>query len=70
MSERHQQAMYRKRTAWTIIRDSYEISAFQRISAYQHAYADGLLFALKALKARPLGKDRRLPRRTRGEGEK
>jgi hypothetical protein len=61
--------MYRRRTAWTIIRDSYELAAFQRVSAYQHAYADGLLFALKALNERPLGKNRRLPR-VRGEGEK
>lgn len=62
MSVKHQQAMYRRRTAWTIIGDAYVVARHQHISAYMHAYADGLLFAMKAIKERRLGRLGRLPK--------
>ena len=61
---KHQEAMYRRRTAWTLIRDAFNTAQDQAAgSPYMGAYADGLHFALLALSARRLGKARSLPKR-------
>jgi hypothetical protein len=60
-----QEARYRSRAAWTLIRDAYITARYQRAGAYFGPYADALLFAMKALKQRPLGARRHIPKAVR-----
>ena len=61
---KHQEAMYRRRTAWTLIRDAFNTAQDQAAgSPYMGAFADGLHFALLALSTRRIGKIGPLPKR-------
>jgi hypothetical protein len=60
---KHQEKMFRKRTAWTVIRDAYVSARTQRESTHAQAYADALEFVMRALKQRRLGARRHIPRK-------